>query len=114
MSQRAWWGTHFLRRYATWEAKDVYRLGVITRPMLRFASTMSVKTKRWHRSGQLSNPFRSMQILGPSPFMPNGWLARDRRGMVQHVRSAWVQAEGADQALYELQQADAEALQPVR
>ena len=34
--------------------------------------------------------------------------------MVQHVRSAWVQAEGADQALHELQMADAEALQPVR
>ena len=44
---------------------QLHRLGVITRPMLRFASTMSVKTKRWHRSGQLSNPFRSMQILGP-------------------------------------------------
>ena len=68
---------------------QLHRLGVITHPMLRFASTMSVKTKRWHRSGQLSNPFRSVQILGPSPFMPNGSLARDRRGMVQHVRSAF-------------------------
>ena len=33
---------------------------------------------------------------------------------VQHVRSAWVQAEGADHAHHELQLADAEALQPVR
>ena len=93
---------------------QLHRLGVVTRPMVRFAATMSVKTKRWHRAGQLSNPFRSMQILGPSPFMSNRWLARDRRGLVQHVRSAWVQAEGADHAHHELQLADAEALQPVR
>ena len=93
---------------------QLHRLGVVTRPMVRFAPTMSVKTKRWHRSGQLSNPFRSMQILGPSPFMPNGWLARDRRGVVQHVRSAWVQDEGTDQALHDLQLADAAALQPIR
>ena len=42
---------------------QLHRLGVVTRPMVRFAATMSVKTKRWRRSGQLSNPFRSMQEI---------------------------------------------------
>ena len=60
--------------------------------MMRFGSTVSVKSKRW----QLSNPFRSAQLLGPSPFMSNGWIGRDRRGLVQHLRSAyWAQAEEA-------------------
>ena len=85
-----------LRRAAEHRLRaQLHRLGVMTRPMLRFASTMSVKTKRWHRSGQLSN-------WDPVPSCPtDGW-----RGIAvawQHVRSAWVQAEGADQALHELQ-----------
>lgn len=51
---------------------------------------VAVKVKRWHKGGQpLSNPFRSMQLLGPSPFISTGWITKDEHN-VMHVRTATI------------------------
>ena len=53
------------------------RLGVPCPPMLQFGASAVVRAKRWHKAGQLANPYKTMQLLGPSPYMSTGWIARD-------------------------------------
>ena len=86
---------------------QVQRLGLSMKPMLRFGAQVAVKVKRWHRRGQpLSNPFRSMQLLGPSPFMSTGWITKDEHN-VMHVRTAIIPDPDGDEAQLELRQIDA-------
>ena len=63
----------------------VQRLG-LSMKLLRFGAQVAVKVKRWHR--RTSNPFRSMQLLGPSPFMSTGWHHGKDENNVMHVRTA--------------------------
>ena len=78
--------------------QQLSRLGVPVQPMLRFGSKVAVR--------QLVNPFISMQLIGPSPLMTNGWVAR-HQDRVQHVRTALQPVPEADQAALELQEIDA-------
>ena len=54
----------------------------------------------------LSNPLRSMQLLGPSPFMSAGWTTKDGHN-VMHVRTAILPDPDGDEAQLELRQIDA-------
>ena len=89
--------------------QQLSRLGVPAQPMLRFGSKVAVRTKRWHKAGQLVNPFISMQLVGPSPLMTSGWVVR-HQGRVQHVRTALQPSPEADQAALELQEIDADII----
>ena len=83
------------------------RLGLESPPMLRFGASVLVKSKRWHRAGQLSMPYRTMQLLGPCPYMSHGWIVRDKKGQLLHVRTALEPSPVADQAIMELQEVPA-------
>ena len=83
------------------------RLGLESPPMLRFGASVLVKSKRWHRAGQLSMPYRTMQLLGPCPYMSHGWVVRDKKGQLLHVRTALEPSPIADQAIVELEEAPA-------
>ena len=80
------------------------RLGLPSPPMLRYGASVLVKSKRWHRAGQLSMPYRTMQLLGPCPYMSHGWIARDKKGQLLHVRTALEPSPVADQAIMDLQE----------
>lgn len=86
--------------------RQLSRLGIPVQPMLRFGARVAVRTKRWHKAGQLVNPFVSMQLIGPSPLMSNGWVVR-HQDRVQHVRTALQPVPEADQAALELHEIDA-------
>ena len=66
---------------------------------------VTVKTKRWHRAGfgPLTPPFRTMTILGPSPFMTEGYVLREGQ-QVQHARVVVLTDPMADRAVLELQE----------
>ena len=83
------------------------KLGVPQTPLLPIGSKVTVKTKRWHRAGfgPLIPPFRTMQILGPSPFMSTGYVLRDG-SQVQHARLAVRTDPLADRAVLELQEVE--------
>ena len=85
--------------------QQLTKLGVPCRPMPAFASHVVVKTKRWHKSGQLSNPFRPMQLMGPSPLMTNGWVVRTE-DQIQHARAVVVTDPLSHTAHVELQVGD--------
>ena len=86
---------------------QVQRLGLSMKPMLRFGAHVAVKIKGWNRLGQpLSNPFKSMQLLGPSPLMSTGWVTMDEHN-VMHVRTAIIPDPDGDEAQLELRQIDA-------
>ena len=85
--------------------QQLTRLGVPCRPMPIFASNVVVKTKRWHKSGQLSDPFRPMQLMGPSPLMTNGWVVRTE-DQIQHARAVVVTDPLSHTAHVELQVGD--------
>ena len=85
--------------------QQLTKLGVPCRPMPAFASQVVVKTKRWHKSGQLSNPFRPMQLMGPSPLMTNGWVVRTE-DQIQHARAVIVTDPLSHTAHVELQAGD--------
>ncbi|CAK9115283.1 unnamed protein product [Durusdinium trenchii] len=82
------------------------RLGLPSPPMLRYGASVLVKSKRWRRAGQLSMPYRTMQLLGPCPYMSHGWIARDKKGQLLHVRTALEPSPVADQAIMDLQEED--------
>ena len=87
--------------------RQLSKLGVPTKPMVRFASMVGVKTKRWHREGQLTNPFKVMQLMGPSPLMTSGWIVRSG-SQVQHARAVVVFDPLSEEAAHvELQVEDA-------
>lgn len=52
-----------------------------------------------------SNPFRSMQLLGPSPFISTGWITKDEHN-VMHVRTATIPHPDGYEAQLELRQID--------
>ncbi|CAK9043067.1 unnamed protein product [Durusdinium trenchii] len=83
------------------------RLGLESPPMLRFGASVLVKSKRWHRAGQLSMPYRAMQLLGPCPYMSHGWIVRDKKGQLLHARTVLEPSPVADQAIMELQEVPA-------
>ena len=58
-----------LRHAATQRLRlQLQRLGVGSKPMVNFGSMVMAKSKRWHhQTGQLTNPFKRVQVLGPSP-----------------------------------------------
>ncbi|CAK9056938.1 unnamed protein product [Durusdinium trenchii] len=56
---------------------------------------------------QLSTPYRTMQLLGPFPYMSHGWIVRDKKGQLLHVRTALEPSPVADQAIMELQEVPA-------
>ena len=85
--------------------QQLTKLGVPCRPMPIFASNVVVKTKRWHKSGQLSDPFRPMQLMGPSPLMTNGWVVRTE-DQIQHARAVVVTDPLSHTAHVELQIGD--------
>ena len=85
--------------------QQLTKLGVPCRPMPLFASNVVVKTKRWHKSGQLSDPFRPMQLMGPSPLMTNGWVVRTE-DQIQHARAVVVTDPLSHTAHVELQVGD--------
>ena len=87
--------------------QQLRHLGVAVQPMHRFGALVAVRSKRWHKAGQVANPFVSMQLVGPSPLMTNGWVVR-RGDRVQHVRAAIQPVPEADQAILELEAIDAE------
>ena len=49
-------------------------------------------------------PYRTMQLLGPCPYMSHGWIARDKKGQLLHVRTALEPSPVADQAIMDLQE----------
>ena len=67
--------------------QQLQHLGIAVQPMHRFGAMVAVRSKRWHKAGQIANPFVSMQLVGPSPLMTSGWVVR-RNNKVQHVRAA--------------------------
>ena len=82
------------------------KLGVPCTPLMPIGARVTVKTKRWHRAGfgPLIPPFRTMTILGPSPFMTEGYVLREGQ-QVQHARVVVLTDPMADRAVLELQEA---------
>ena len=82
------------------------KLGVPCTPLMPIGARVTVKTKRWHRAGfgPLIPPFRTMTILGPSPFMTEGYVLREGQ-QVQHARVVVLIDPTADRAVLELQEA---------
>ena len=52
-------------------------------------------------------PYRTMQLLGPCPYMSHGWVVRDKKGQLLHVRTALEPSPIADQAIVELEEVPA-------
>ena len=77
-------------------------LGITPTPMLPYYAQVMVKTKRWHKGGGLSAPFKEVRLLGPSPTMMWGWVVQTAEGNVQHARAAVLPEPLADRAMYEL------------
>ena len=81
------------------------KLGVPCTRLMPIGARVTVKTKRWHRAGfgPLIPPFRTMTILGPSPFMTEGYVLREGQ-QVQHARVVVLTDPMADRAVLELQE----------
>ena len=64
------------------------------------------KSKRWHhQTGQLTNPFKRVQVLGPSPLTSSGWVAKDKQNRSQHLRTVVTPSKTLE-AVLELQEVD--------
>ena len=64
------------------------------------------KSKRWrHKTGELTNPFKKVQVLGPSPLMSSGWVAKDKQNRIQHLRTVVTPSKTLE-AVLELQEVD--------
>ena len=65
------------------------KLGVPSPPLLPIGGRVTVKSKRWHRAGfgPLTPPCRTMTLMGPSPFMTQGYVLFED-GQVQRARVA--------------------------
>ena len=65
------------------------KMGVPSPPLLPIGGRVTVKSKRWRRAGfgPLTPPFRTMTLMGPSPFMTQGYVLFED-GQVQHARVA--------------------------
>ena len=98
--------TQFWPGAARWVGEERMRrqletLGVPSKPMIPLGEKVVVKTKRWHKQGPLSAPFRSMMLMGPSPTMSSGWVVRDGK-MVQHARAVVCPSPDGEKAILEL------------
>ena len=74
------------------------KLGVPQKPTPPLGSMVMVKRKKWHRESPLSTPFRTMQLLCPSPMMTSGWLVREGDQVV-HARVALLPDHQAEVAI---------------
>ena len=74
------------------------KLGVPQKPTPPLGSMVMVKRKKWHRESPLSTPFRTMQLLCPSPMMTSGWLVREGDQAV-HARVALLPDHQAEVAI---------------
>ena len=83
-----------------WRGNDASASGE-SKPMIPLGEKVVVKTKRWHKQGPLSAPFRSMMLMGPSPTMSSGWVVRDGK-MVQHARAVVCPSPDGEKAILEL------------
>ena len=75
-------------------------LGVPTKPLLPIGSKVTVKTKRWHRIGQVP-PFITMTLMGPSPLMVAGHVCMEG-SQLQNSKLVIKTNPGADRAVMEL------------
>ena len=102
--EERWWPG--IARYVGEERlrRQCAHLGVPSAPLLPIGGRATVKTKRWHRAGfgPLTPPFRTMTLMGPSPFMSQGYVLFDS-GHVQHARVAVQTDPTAERAVLELQ-----------
>ena len=74
--------------------------------MVNFGSMVMAKSKRWHhKTGELTNPFKRVQVLGPSPLMSSGWVAKDKQNRIQHLRTVVTPSKTLE-AMLELQEVD--------
>ena len=55
--------------------QQLQHLGIAVQPMHRFGAMVAVRSKRWHKAGQIANPFVSMQLVGPRGQVPENWQA---------------------------------------
>ena len=96
-----------LRHAATQRLRlQLQRLGVGSKPMVNFGSMVMAKSKRWHhKTGELTNPFKRVQVLGPSPLMSSGWVAKDKQNRIQHLRTVVTPSKTLE-AMLELQEVD--------
>ena len=102
--EQKWWPG--IARYVGEERlrRQCSHLGVPSTALLPIGGRVTVKTKRWHRAGfgPLTAPFRTMTIVGPSPFMSQGYVLMEGE-QVQHARVVVQQDPGAERAVLELQ-----------
>ena len=96
-----------LRHAATQRLRlQLQRLGGGSKPMVNFGSMVMAKSKRWHhKTGELTNPFKRVQVLGPSPLMSSGWVAKDKQNRIQHLRTVVTPSKTLE-AMLELHEVD--------
>ena len=84
---------------------QLQQLGVPTKPMISPGTKVMVKQKLWNKkAGALSNPYKRMTLLGPSPLMSSGWVVKDGH-KVQHAKVVVIESPGSEAARLELHEA---------
>lgn len=106
------WGETMWPQVARYEVEkrlrsQLEKMGIPQRPMPPIGASVVVKRKRWHRDSPLATPFRTMQLLCPSPMMTSGWLVRDGDQVV-HARVALLPDHQADVAIKQWAETDPE------
>ena len=94
---------------ARWVGEQRFRsqigpLGIPTKPMIAPGTKVMVKQKLWNKKmGALSNPYKRMMLLGPSPLMSSGWVVKDGH-KVQHARVVVQESPHSEAARLELEE----------
>ena len=94
---------------ARWVGEQRFRqqmssLGISTKPMIAPGTKVMVKQKLWNKKmGALSNPYKRMTLLGPSPLMSSGWVVKDGH-KVQHARVVVQESSNSEAARLELEE----------
>ena len=84
---------------------QVSQLGIPTKPMIAPGTKVMVKQKLWNKKmGALSNPYKRMTLLGPSPLMSSGWVVKDGH-KIQHARVVVQESPHSEAARLELEEA---------
>ena len=84
---------------------QLQQLGVPTKPMISPGTKVMVKQKLWNKkAGALSNPYKRMTLLGPSPLMSSGWVVKDGH-KVQHAKVVVIESPESEAARLELHEA---------
>ena len=90
---------------------QLQQLGVPTKPMIAPGTKVMVKQKLWNKKGgALSNPYKRMTLLGPSPLMSSGWVVKDGN-KVQHAKVVVIESPESEAARLELHEARPRRLQ---